>query len=132
MEQKISRPKIFSILSLISAIAAGHYFINANLLEAIALTAMTSILDSASIGAETSKQKNWHAPMKNALDRAADAAIFIGFAISRTVSWTWGAIALVLVIILPYWVKLIWKISIRRFFHAVLIARIIYFMVAGV
>lgn len=164
MEFKISRPKIFSILSLISAIAAGHYFIGSRLLEAIALTAMASIFDSASIGRGTIKQKNWHHPpknhpvshrsleafsssfrkaenkangflfspeIKNALDRTADAAIFIGFAMSHTISWTWGAIALVLVIMIPYWVKLIWKISIRRFFHAALIARVVYFLVMG-
>jgi len=93
---------------------------------------MASIFDSASVGAETQKQKNWRPPMKNALDRTADAAIFIGFAMSRTVSEMWAAVALVLVIVLPYWVKLIWKVSIRRFFHAVLIARVIYFLVYGV
>ena len=130
-QPKISRPKIFSILSLFSATLAGYYFINTSLLEAIAFTAMASIFDSASIGAETQKQKNWHPPLKNALDRIADASIFIGFAMSGTVSWIWGAAALVLVIILPYWVKLIWKVSIRRFFHALLIARVIYFIVYG-
>lgn len=130
-QPKISRPKIFSILSLFSAALTGYYFIQANLLEAIALAAMASIFDSASIGAETPKQKNWHPPMKNALDRTADAAIFIGFAMSGIVSWTWGAIALVLVIVLPYWIKLIWKVSIRRFFHAALIARVVYFIVYG-
>lgn len=130
-QSKISRPKIFSILSLFSATLAGYYFINASLLEAIAFTAMASIFDSAGIGAETQKQKNWHPPLKNALDRTADAAIFIGFAMSRTVSWNWSAVALVLVIVLPYWVKLIWKVSIRRFFHAALIARVVYFVVYG-
>jgi|GEM_PF-1746200 len=130
-QAKISRPKIFSILSLISAILAGYYFINGGLLEAVAFTVMASIFDSASIGSETLKQKNWRPPMKNALDRTADAAIFIGFAMSRTVSFAWGAAALVLVVVLPYWVKLIWKISIRRFFHAVLIARVIYFLAYG-
>ncbi|MBU4246048.1 MAG: hypothetical protein ABIF85_04350 [Nanoarchaeota archaeon] len=129
---KLSRPKLFSILSLFSAIAAGYYFIDAQLLEAIAFTAIASIFDSAGIGAETAKQKNWHPPLKNALDRTADAAIFIGFAMSGTVSEMWGAIALVLVIVLPYWAKLIWKISIRRFFHAALIARVVYFLVYGV
>ena len=131
-QSKISRPKIFSVLSLISATLAGYYFIHTNLLEAVAFTAMASIFDSASVGAETQKQKNWRPPMKNALDRTADAAIFIGFAMSRTVSEMWAAVALVLVIVLPYWVKLIWKVSIRRFFHAVLIARVIYFLVYGV
>jgi hypothetical protein len=129
MDFKISRPKIFSILSLIPAIVAGYYFIHAAVLEAVAFTAMASIFDSAGIGAETPKQKNWHPPLKNALDRTADAAIFIGYAMSGTVSEMWGAIALVLVVVLPYWVKLIWKVSIRRFFHAVLIARVIYFLV---
>ena len=150
-QSKISKPKIFSILSLISAIAAGHYFIGAKLFEAIAFTAMASIFDSASIGAETPKQKNWRRQLKNhlvslrsleaflfspeiknAFDRIADAAIFIGFAMSGIVSETWGAIALILVIVIPYWIKLIWKISIRRFFHAGLIARVIYFILNGV
>lgn len=151
-QPQISRPKIFSVLSLISAIAAGNYFIGEKLLEAIAFTTMASIFDSASIGAETLKQKNWRPQLKNAIDRTADAAIFIGFAMSRVVSGMWAAIALVLVIVLPYWAKLIWKImklrefqafepkvtgerfkiSIRRFFHAGLIARVVYFIVYGV
>lgn len=146
-QPKISRPKIFSVLSLFSATFAGYYFINTQLLEAIAFTAMASIFDSAGIGAETAKssrvarsffifrenkkQENWHPPLKNALDRTADAAIFIGFAMSGTVSEMWAAVALVLVVVLPYWVKLIWKVSIRRFFHAVLIARVIYYIVYG-
>ncbi len=162
---KMSRPKIFSILSLIAAIDAGYYFIHQEILYAVVFTAMASIFDSAGIGSETQKQKNWHPPLKNhpvslrsleafssssrkaenevngflfspqiknALDRIADAAIFIGFMMSGTVSQMWGAIALVLVIVLPYWVKLIWKISIRRFFHALLIARVVYFIVYGV
>lgn len=125
---QINRPKIFSVLSLISAIAAGNYFIGEQLLEAVAFTAMASIFDSAGIGAETNKQKNWRAPIKNALDRTGDAAIFIGFMISGIASETLGAFALVLAIMLPYWVKKIWKINIRRFFHAALIAWCVYFL----
>ncbi len=126
---KINRPKIFSILSLISAIAAGYYFMNARIIEGIALTSVASVLDSAGLGAETKNQKSWAPPIKNVIDRTADAAIFIGFALSGAISETLGAVALVLVIMLPYWVKKIWKINIRRFFHAALIAWCVYFSV---
>lgn len=129
MKPEINRPKALLILSLLSAIASGYYFLSENLPEAIAFTALASILDSAGLGAETNKQKSWAPSVKNALDRSADAATFVGFALSGLVSKTAGGAALVLVIILPYWIKKLWRINIRRFFHAGLIAWSIYFLV---
>jgi len=116
---EINRPKILAALSFVFSVPAGYYFLRGDAISAIVFVLLSDFADIA--GARIEKRtgkEGWKPFIKMAIDRCADAAIFIGFALSGLVPKGFGIALLVAAIIVPFWAQVLWKRNTRWIFHA--------------
>lgn len=123
---EINRQKILAVLSFVFSLPAGYYFLAGDARSAIVFVILSDFADGA--GARLEKRtgkEGWKPFIKMAINRCADAAIFIGFALSGLVPKGWGIALLVAAIIVPFWVQTLWKRNVRWVFHAVVYLQIL-------
>lgn len=118
---RIDRPKLLAVLSFLFSLPAGYYFMQKDILQAAVYLLLSDVSDRmASKIQAREKSSGWKMPLKIAIERCSDAAIFVGFLFSGAVPVNYGAALLAAAIIVPFWARAVWKKNVRWVFHAMI------------
>lgn len=140
----LSRQNLLSAAALIFAIAAAESFLDKAIFQAAVFVALSSISDALCDSRNPAELKpkkpkgriiimaggRGKSEIRCAINRMADAAMFIGFALSGIAPKAASFLALAIAVLLPYWIALFsgFRFNVRRFFHAGLIAASVWFL----